>query len=69
MYPEMSVQFKETVAPYHVFFGVFCFILAVMTAVLGFAEKLIFTLYVFVNVNAKIHIKYQLDRFFFFLQR
>lgn len=33
--------------PYHVFFGVFNFALAVATSVLGFGEKLIFTLYVF----------------------
>lgn len=63
MYPEISVQYKEAVAPYHVFFGVFSFILAVMTAVLGFSEKLIFALYVYVNVNAKSISSW---RFFFF---
>jgi cytochrome b-561 len=44
MYPGISVQYKTVVMPYHFFFGVFNFILAVATSVLGFAEKLIFTL-------------------------
>jgi len=44
LYPGISTQYKEVMAPYHVFFGIFIFMLAVTTSVLGFAEKLIFAL-------------------------
>jgi len=47
MYPGIAAQYKEAVMPYHIFFGIFNFILAVATSVLGFGEKLIFTLCVF----------------------
>ncbi|XP_026815643.1 ascorbate-specific transmembrane electron transporter 1-like isoform X1 [Rhopalosiphum maidis] len=44
MYPGIAAQYKEAVMPYHIFFGIFNFILAVATSVLGFSEKLIFAL-------------------------
>ncbi|XP_025204829.1 cytochrome b561-like isoform X2 [Melanaphis sacchari] len=44
MYPGIAAQYREAVMPYHIFFGVFNFILAVVTSILGFGEKLIFTL-------------------------
>lgn len=47
LFPGIAVQYKEAIMPYHIFFGVFNFILAIATSVLGFGEKLIFVLYVF----------------------
>ncbi|XP_001950854.1 cytochrome b561 [Acyrthosiphon pisum] len=44
LYPGAAKQHRETLAPYHVFFGISIFILAVATAVLGFCEKIIFSL-------------------------
>ncbi|KAE9524743.1 hypothetical protein AGLY_014793 [Aphis glycines] len=44
LYPGVAVQHRETLAPYHVFFGIGIFILAVATALLGFCEKIIFAL-------------------------
>jgi len=46
LYPGAAEQYRQTLAPYHVFFGISIFVLAVATAVLGFCEKIIFTLYV-----------------------
>lgn len=47
LYPEISAQYKAAIMPYHFFFGVFNFTLAIATSVMGFGEKLIFALYVF----------------------
>jgi len=47
LFPGVAVQYKEAIMPYHGFFGVFNFILAIATSLLGFGEKLIFVLYVF----------------------
>lgn len=47
LFPGVSVQYREVVMPYHVFFGILNFVLAILTSVLGFSEKLIFALYVF----------------------
>lgn len=47
LYPGIAAAYRETVMPYHVFFGIFNFALAIATSVLGFSEKLIFALYVF----------------------
>lgn len=44
LYPRVAAQHRETLAPYHVFFGIAIFILAVATALLGFCEKIIFAL-------------------------
>jgi len=46
LYPEVAVQYKRVIMPYHIYFGVFTFVLAIATSVLGFGEKLIFSLYV-----------------------
>jgi len=46
LYPGAAERHREILAPYHVFFGISIFILAVATAVLGFCEKIIFALYV-----------------------
>lgn len=45
LYPGISIKYREVVMPYHVYFGVFSFVLAVITTVLGFSEKLILALY------------------------
>ncbi|XP_026818107.1 cytochrome b561-like [Rhopalosiphum maidis] len=44
LYPGVAAQHRETLAPYHVFFGISIFTLAIATAVLGFCEKIIFSL-------------------------
>ncbi|VVC45775.1 Cytochrome b561/ferric reductase transmembrane [Cinara cedri] len=44
LYPGASIKYKEIMMPYHIYFGVFIFVLAVITAVTGFSEKLIFAL-------------------------
>ncbi|XP_025409229.1 cytochrome b561-like isoform X2 [Sipha flava] len=44
LYPGVAVQYKEAIMPYHFFFGVLTFVLAIATSVLGFGEKLIFSL-------------------------
>ncbi|XP_025195545.1 cytochrome b561-like [Melanaphis sacchari] len=44
LYPGVAAQHRETLAPYHVFFGISIFTLAVATSVLGFTEKIIFAL-------------------------
>lgn len=49
LYPGIAAQYREAVMPYHIFFGIFNFILAIATSVLGLCEKLIFALYVFTN--------------------
>lgn len=55
LYPGISVQYKEIIMPYHIFFGIFNFVLAIATSVLGFGEKLIFKLYVnFSNITIYI---------------
>jgi len=46
LYPGVAARHRETLAPYHLFFGISIFVLAVATAVLGFCEKIIFSLYV-----------------------
>jgi len=46
LYPGVAVQYKKVIMPYHIYFGVFTFVLAIATSVLGFGEKLIFSLYV-----------------------
>lgn len=51
LYPGIAAQYKEAIMPYHIFFGVFNFVLAVATSVLGFGEKLIFKLYVIFQYN------------------
>ncbi|KAL4113101.1 hypothetical protein QTP88_016787 [Uroleucon formosanum] len=44
LYPGVATRHRATLAPYHVFFGIAIFILAVATAVLGVCEKIIFSL-------------------------
>ncbi|XP_015366777.1 PREDICTED: cytochrome b561-like [Diuraphis noxia] len=44
LYPGVAARHRETLAPYHVFFGISNFVLAVATVVLGFCEKIIFSL-------------------------
>ncbi|XP_022174649.1 cytochrome b561-like [Myzus persicae] len=44
LYPGVAARHRETLAPYHVFFGISNFVLAVATAILGFSEKIIFVL-------------------------
>ncbi|XP_050544159.1 transmembrane ascorbate-dependent reductase CYB561-like isoform X2 [Daktulosphaira vitifoliae] len=44
LYPGISVQYRESLMPYHVYFGVLNFALAIGTSVLGLGEKVIFAL-------------------------
>ncbi|XP_015363666.1 PREDICTED: cytochrome b561-like isoform X2 [Diuraphis noxia] len=44
LYPGIAAEYREAVMPYHIFFGIFNFILAIATSVLGLCEKLIFAL-------------------------
>lgn len=44
LYPGVAVQYKKAIMPYHIYFGVSTFVLATATSVLGFGEKLIFSL-------------------------
>ncbi|XP_008179951.1 cytochrome b reductase 1-like isoform X1 [Acyrthosiphon pisum] len=44
LFPGIAAQYKEAVMPYHIFFGIFNFVLAIATSVLGFSEKLFFVL-------------------------
>lgn len=63
LYPGAAERHREMLAPYHVFFGISIFILAVATAVLGFCEKIIFALYVlfifWLNVSLQFHYFYR----------
>jgi len=47
LYPGIAAEYRAAIMPYHFFFGVFNFALAIATSVLGFGEKLIFALFVF----------------------
>jgi len=44
LYPKATVEYQKTIMPYHVYFGISIFVLAILTTVLGFSEKLIFSL-------------------------
>jgi len=57
LYPEIAVRFKEVIMPYHIFVGVLTFVLSVVTSVLGFSEKIIFTLYVIVVQSFRRNLK------------
>jgi len=52
LYPGVAARHRETLLPYHVFFGISNFVLAVATVVLGFCEKIIFSLYVLFIIDA-----------------
>ncbi|VVC30069.1 Hypothetical protein CINCED_3A013962 [Cinara cedri] len=45
LYPEINVQYKKALMPYHKSFGILTFVLSVVTTVLGFSEKIISALY------------------------
>ncbi|XP_029342001.1 uncharacterized protein LOC100169288 isoform X1 [Acyrthosiphon pisum] len=45
LYPTVAAQYREIMMPYHVFFGVSSFVLAIASGGLGFCEKMIFSLY------------------------
>lgn len=59
LYPGISAQYRQAIMPYHIYFGVLNFALAIATSILGFGEKLIFVLYVFCfllfSILLKIH--------------
>jgi len=44
-------NYREAMLPYHVFFGIFIFVLSVVTCILGISEKLIFALYLIILFN------------------
>lgn len=44
LFPQLKVEYREKILPYHVFFGMTSFVLATTATVLGLAEKAIFKL-------------------------
>jgi len=46
LYPKAAGQYRDIMMPYHVFFGVTSFVLAIASGGLGFCEKMIFSLYI-----------------------
>ncbi|CAH1721444.1 unnamed protein product [Aphis gossypii] len=44
LYPKVAAQYREMMMPYHVFFGISSFVLAIVSGGLGFCEKIIFSL-------------------------
>lgn len=54
LYPLITPQQRENVMPFHVYFGISGYVLAIAAALMGLNEKAIFKLYVSINSIAHL---------------